>query len=258
MTKISAEAREFRAQVENTDRFLETCEGGDPGSPNQPSIWFFGIEPGWSKAQEAAEQKPETDHHRLMATYNVEAQLKYQYNRKAFQLLAAIEHLSSAPQPSSADKIVRQYADFARAKRPFEQGSKGYFKANLFPEPFNNIGSWGEPAKATTGFDTKEEYRAWLRENRFKVLSHWIDKHRPKMLIGTSYGHLHDFMAITGTQIEPDPVQFEIRSHPKRIYVTKSGTIPLVVTPHLIGPSGLNSYDAIATAAEIVQQTLQL
>lgn len=32
---------------------FDGCDGGDPGTPSDPSIWVFGLEPGWSFADSA-------------------------------------------------------------------------------------------------------------------------------------------------------------------------------------------------------------
>ncbi|WP_312812001.1 hypothetical protein [Brevundimonas sp.] len=243
MSQLSPAAREFREQAKDTERFLETCEGGDPGSPEEPSIWFLGIEPGWNKEQQATENQPTSPTKALMDTYNIEAQLKFQYNQKAFKLLAAIQ-----------GRNPEDYVDFALSERPFEKGAKGYFKANLFPEPFYDVATWEEAA----GFKTKEEYRQWMREHRFKVMKHWIEKCRPRMVIGTSYSHLHDYMSITGTLVEPQPLHFEVNGRPKRMYASTDGIVPLFVTPHLIGESGLNSYESKKIVASVIRKTLAM
>lgn len=46
VTPLSPAAAAFRNRVEDETAFLTTCEGGDPGSPENRSIWLLGIEPG--------------------------------------------------------------------------------------------------------------------------------------------------------------------------------------------------------------------
>lgn len=131
MSQLSAAAIEYRRRVEDEALFLETCEGGDPGTPEQPSIWVLGIEPGWSIADAIADKKADPVREANVAKYAIEQQLTWPYNCKAFQLLAEM----------NGEKL-EDYVEFAQRVRPFEQGCKGYFKANLFPEPFNNVHEW--------------------------------------------------------------------------------------------------------------------
>lgn len=133
----------------------------------------------------------------------------------------------------------------------------GYFKANLYPEPFNTVTDWDAAAEAATGFAKKDEYRIWLRTTRFRVMKSWIERCRPKLVIGAGLTHLADFLEITGTEEVPPAHTFEINGHAKRVHVAKSGTAPIAVVPHLSGGiHSLNSNQAIANAAEIIQTEL--
>lgn len=246
MTQLSAAAVEFRRHVEDEALFLQTCEGGDPGSPDQPSIWVLGIEPGWSLADAAADEKADPDREAQVEAYSIEQQLTWRYNCKAFQLLAEMNGVPLA-----------DYVQFAHEARPFERGSKGYFKANLFPEPFNNVGEWDAAATGATGFNSKADYRNWLRSARFNVLKKWIQKCHPKVVIGTGLTHLHDFMAITGTNEEPAAHRFEVNGHSKRMHVSTAGIVPMAVVPHFTGGShGLNSDESVRVAAQTIRTAL--
>ncbi|TCM24933.1 hypothetical protein EDF59_14820 [Novosphingobium sp. ST904] len=242
----SPAASAFRRRVEDETRFLETCEGGDQGSPDRRSIWLLGIEPGWSLADQALDEvglrkKAEALHH-----YGIEMQLQWPYNRNAFKFLAALK-----------GRPVETYREFARTVRPFERGSLGYFKANLFPEPFNNTGEWTNEAVEKTGFVSKAAYQTWLREARFPVFRAWIEKCYPKLVIGTGLTHLADFLAITGTVESPSPRFFEVNGHPKRLHIATSGIVPVAILPHLSGGShSLNSYEATRIAADMVRTVL--
>jgi len=246
LTELSAAAVEFRARVSDPARFLETCEGGDAGTPDNPSIWVVGIEPGWTIADAVADAKadPELDAER--ERYSIELQLQWPYNVKAFKLLAGI-----------AGRSTKDHKAFAEEARPFEKGSVGYFKANLFPEPFNNVGEWDAEATELTGFGSKPEYQDWLRDARFAVLREMIAKHRPKLLIGTGLTHLHDFMNITGTTQESEAIRFEVNGHSKRMHISTSGVVPMAVVPHFTGGShGLNSEESVRIAADKIRQAL--
>lgn len=232
-------ANSFRSRIEDEDCFVSTCEGGDPGAPGRRSVWLLGIEPGWSLSDDKADHEEDVERDRRLAAYAVELQLEWPFNRNAFKLLSALE--GDAPE---------DYRDFALRVRPFERGSDGYFKANLFPEPCNNVGEWDAGSVSKTGFPTKDEYRTWLRKSRFRVMKAWIERCRPRLVIGTGLTHLSDFFAITGTREIPPAHTFTVNGHPKRMYVATSGLVPVVVVPHLTGGAhSLNSNAAIGLAA---------
>lgn len=238
----------FRRRIEDEECFLSTCDGGDPGTPDQRSIWVLGIEPGWSLNDENVEDDANPEHASRLQAYPVELQLEWPFNRNAFKLLSALD----GGEPEN-------YRDFAMKKRPFERGSKGYFKANLFPEPCNKVGEWDATSIAKTGFSTKDEYRSWIRENRFRVLKTWIARCSPRVVIGTSITHVADFLAITGSLEMPPVHTFEVSGHLKRMYLAKSGTVPLAVVPHLSGGShSLNSNAAIKIAAAHIRAEIDL
>lgn len=110
-----------------------------------------------------------------------------------------------------------------------------------------------------TGFDTKQAYRSWLRDNRFRVMKAWIERCQPRLVIGTGISHLSDFLTITGTVEQPSVYTFEVNGHSKRLYVAKSGTVPVAIIPHLSGgPHSLNSNAAIGMAAAQIRAELGL
>lgn len=92
---LSSKATEFRFAVENKNTFFDHCDGGDPGTPKSPSIWLFGLEPGWSKTDAKAEQL--TTDCKEDLDYSVETQLGWPFNRNAFKLLAALDGMPSEP-----------------------------------------------------------------------------------------------------------------------------------------------------------------
>lgn len=240
MTPLSPRAAAFRDRVEDEAAFLRTCEGGDPGSPENRSIWLLGIEPGWSLADEAANSGMEVERAAKLETYSVELQLEWPFNRNAFKLLCALE--GGDPQDFRA---------FARRARPFERDSTGYFKANLFPEPCNKVGEWNADSAAKTGFTRKDDYRAWLRENRFRVMKSWIERCRPRLVIGAGLTHLADFLEITGTKGIPSVHNLTVNGYTKRLHVATNGMAPVAIIPHLSGgPHSLNSNEAVRLIAE--------
>lgn len=205
----------------------------------------MGVEPGWSIADQLRDLEGAASLGTVDESYSVELQLGWPFNRNAFKLLSALE--GGAPE---------DYVAFARRQRPFEKGSHGYFKANLFPVPLHKLGTWDEEAIQDTGFETKSEYQAWLREVRFPLVTAHLEEHRPKLLIATGIAHLDDFMDVSKAS-RAERHTFSVNGHEKRIYVATDGVVPMAVLPHLTGgPNGLNSNAAIAQAALLIRRFL--
>ena len=243
---LSNEAVMFRHQTQEESEFLSTCDGGDPGSPLDPSVWLFGIEPGWRLEDEAASEVPSPEAEERLEEYSIDLQLQWRFNQQAFKLLAAIEG-------GSPD----DYREFAKRAQPFACSSKGYLKGNLFPIPFNKVGDWDEAAIAMTGFATKDEYHSWVRAVRLPILKAWIERCRPRLLIGSGISHLGDFLAIAGADESPDAFTFEVNGHSKRVFISKSGVVPVAIVPHLSGGiHSLNSNQSIAKTAAIIRSEL--
>jgi len=237
----------FRSWVSSKDHFVSTCDGGDLGTKETPSTWLMGVEPGWSLADQARELANVAAPRTLDESYSVDLQLGWPFNRSAFKLLCALDGGSG-----------EGYRDFAIRVRPFEKGSKGYFKANLFPVPLHTLAAWNEEAIRDTGFDTKSAYQAWLREARFPVVTSHLEQCRPKLLIGTGLSHLADFMAVVRAKTQQLHT-ITVNGFDKRIYVATDGLLPLVVLPHLSGGSnGLNSNAAIEQAANLILDNVAL
>lgn len=243
---LSDAAVVFRHQIQDGAQFLDTCDGGDPGSIKEPSVWLLGIEPGWSLADDSGAEEPGPEAEERLRAYSIDLQLQWPFNRNAFKLLAAVE--GGSPE---------DYREFAKRAQPFALDSKGYLKGNLFPVPFNNVGAWDEAATEMTGFTTKDEYQSWVREVRFPVLERWIELCRPRLLIGSGISHLADFLEIAGADEAPDSFRFEVNGHSKRVFISKSGVVPVAIVPHLSGGiHSLNSNQSIAQTAAIIRSEL--
>jgi hypothetical protein len=243
---VSATASSFRARMADQTNFPETCDGGDPGSQAARSIWLLGLEPGWSIQdklnEEAGNATPDDEH----TEYSVELQQKWPFNRNAFKLLAALKGESP-----------HNYKDFAFRERPFQRGSKGYFKGNLFPVPCNNMGAWGDDDRRATGFAEKSLYQHWMRATRFPIVKAWIEKCCPKLIICTGLTHMNDFLTVTDTPNRPEPHFIRVNGHTKRVDVASNGTVPVAVIPHLSGGThSLNSLQAISEAAAYIRHAL--
>ena len=228
----------------NADEHLLGCEGDDFGSPEAPSIWLFGIEPGFSKFDQSAENAGCSD-----PRYTVEFQLRmnWPFNRNAFKLLASI-----------AGEAVGNYEKFAHAREPFVKNKKGYFKGNLFPIACNKEDCWNGDAAELTGFEYKEDMQNWCREKRFPEISRLIRQHRPKVFIGSSLGAANDFLSVT----EADRSTIETRFTSSTIggtcrYLLADGKFTkVVVIPHLSGafPSDLGIQELGKNIADWIER----
>lgn len=226
------------------DKF-DGCEGGDPGSATTPSIWLFGVEPGWSKFDQDntdAIVNPMDD------GYSIETQLQWPYNRNAFKLLAAINGIP-----------VSQYREFASMHQPFTQGSKGYFKGNLYPYACNNLADWPQDAAEETGLASKAEYQKWCTEHRWPAVKNWVDEHQPKLFIGVGNTFRDQFsLSVFGGSVELECHEVAVNGYSKKIYFGQSDGRKLVVIPHLSGGSnGLNSDEAIEKAGALIGDFLK-
>lgn len=210
------------------------CDGGDPGTPQEPAIWLFGLEPGNSLTDQA--KSPQSD-----SEYSVETQLKWPFNRNAFKLLAEIEGNS-----------LKDYRGYAHQHKIFEKGAHGYFKGNLYPVAVRSINEWSQALVEKTGFQTKDEYQEWCRKNHFKHIREWVSRHKPKLIIGCGTSFLSDFAcAFLGDYSQPEKIQILGQGRVKNLYFFR-GT-PLVVVPHLSGGAGgLVGHESIIRAAEII------
>lgn len=222
------------------------CDGGDPGTPERPSIWVFGLEPGYSKRDEEADVERSGSGGRC-STYSVTLQFQWPYNRNCFKLLSAIAGLP-----------IEDYSRFACDRCCFEKGSTGYFKGNLYPEAFNRVSSWPDWAQRDIA-STRAEYQEWCRNTRFPEIALWVAKFQPKLFIGVGVSYRQDFAAaVYGRHVDFQVKRFCINGHMKSIFyvsVTASPT-PLFVVPHLSGGSrGLNSNDAIRKAGDFIRSS---
>lgn len=224
-----------RSITPNTQDEFPGCDAGDPGSPESPSIWLFGVEPGHAITDDS--HPPITD-----SDYTVDSQLQWPFNRNAFKLISLIE-----------GQTLENHRNYARQQRIFQNNCSGYFKGNLFPVGVQSVATWTDELIYRTGFQTKANYYDWCRQNHFPRIREWALKHKPKLIIGCGVSFLNDFAtAFLGEPIKPIQKQIKSGYRVRNMYVF-NGT-PLVVVPHLSGgPSGLTSHESIIRAAELIR-----
>ncbi|HVY32813.1 MAG TPA: hypothetical protein VG960_00205 [Caulobacteraceae bacterium] len=196
------------------------CDGGDPGSPERPSVWLFGIEPGYSEAdnrEHGGSQKPRA------VEYSIDLQRKWPFNRNAFKLLAALD-----------GRPIDDWWSFASEKQVFAPGSLGYFKGNLFPYACYGLSTWTATAQRDTGFAAKEAYQKACRSERWSQIRQWVDEHRPSLVIGAGTSYASDFAeAFLGPAITLTRHIMSAESRLRPILYGTAFTTKLAVIPHL-------------------------
>jgi len=231
----SPSKEDFRAWVKGYSGF----QGGDSGDE---CIWFCGIEYGGAVGLEKLKKYSKNIPSEIPSETVDECKesMKFGYNRKLW-------------------KILKGTLEIDQNNKLFGEGS-GFAKLNLFPLnfPTDNCALIDETLVDFTGFLTKAEYRAWCVQYRFPVIQKLCLKKNPKVVVGTSTGHLLNFvLAFSGR----DKIHNEIKNltdsqrcfpdthsakRTKYIYHLKINESEgrdtlLIVVPFLGGPSGLNA-----------------
>src|ERR1035437_7437490 len=221
---------------------FDGCDCDDPGSPASPSVWLFGIEWGNPKKKEnKIVVKPEDD------GYSIKTQLTYQYNQKAFKLLAAMNGYD-----------VSEYREFAQKHQPFVNGSGGYFKGNLYPYACNKVDEWPEDVKIEIGISDKEQYRQWCREFRLPVVKQWVDKYQPKLFIGVGITCRDEFSsAVFGKGVNFNKEMITDKKIDRPIFHFSDESRKLVVVPHFSGRYGLRSDILLQEAGKFIEGLLR-
>ncbi len=250
LPKVSNRSRTIMLNQQFVQESLERFSGCDnnieqAGNADAPSIWLFGIEFGTykSKHDENIETREVTEDD----TYSVKTQLKWQYNRKAFKLLASIDK----------DYGVKRHIEFAERYKPFVTGSTGYFKGNLYPYPCNKVKHWPVSAIKETGATTKNEYLDWCKKYRLPVIYNWIEEHQPKIFIGVGITNRNEFSeAVFGSRVDLTEYNIVVNGHKKRLFCHVKGKKKLTVIPHFSGRYGLNSDGSLQKAGEFISDIL--
>jgi hypothetical protein len=215
----------------------------EAGTPENPSIWVLGLEHGIYKSVLDANYEHDGVHD---DSYSIDIQMKWPYNRNAFKLLAAMD----------PEYGVTEYRNFAEDKQPFVKGSRGYFKGNLYPFACSSFNNWTESAVRETGFKSKRAYLKWCQDYRLPEVNHWIDQHKPKVVLGIGITQASAFStAVFGESKGFEEEHFEVNGHKKRILCRTEGDKKLAVLPHLSGGRhGLNSWESIELAGKFLRE----
>lgn len=220
------------------NRFLNWCtsfsgcdDGGDIGSPKNPSTWVCGIEPGGSVDYNDDGFTPLffQKHYPNPATGSEECKiLNTRFGRQSAKLLGVIEGYR-----------VTEYKKFAENRQPYTKGKLGYFKWNLYPLPFKNIHpeNWNSNLATATGFPTKESYMKWVQENRFPFIQSQKLKYKPKLIICFGKSYQNDFRSAF---LQKESILETELIEEKTIYYNNESTTLVAILPFPSGRYGLN------------------
>jgi hypothetical protein len=204
------------------------CDGGDLGTAEQPGIWQCGLEWGVQGNWEYTADK-------LLSIF------KKPIDISGYE---TIDDLCSPPFNQSVLKILTvlsnketaDYLEFARTEKPFMQGSKGFFKMNLYPLWFPNFDDahWHEGCAEATGFQTKAEYKLWISQHRFPFFRQQMQTHQPKLILCVGIGSRDHFkMAFLDEKTELNSEVIEDRT----LYWARNAGTLLAIVPFATGGS---------------------
>ncbi len=182
------------SQFEPTAKFAawaNSFAGIDGGNIAGP-IWFCGIEHGGVADIKNFDFKPVDKTKSWEDETARNENFKHQFDQKALKLYAAL-----------LGEKVDGYKSIDKVKRAFAPGSD-VFKLNLYPLAFKNTdnGHWGNDFLETIGIPTKEIYRAWCQNNRFKLFRDIVSKndHSLRLIICAGVGHQMEFLMAFGSE----------------------------------------------------------
>lgn len=227
---------------------LSGCDGGDIGTPENPSVWWCGIEWGGGFSEKSVDElqnvfKEEVN---IDGYENFEKNFAYIFNWNALKLLSVIEGYK-----------LEDYKIFGQDKRPFVKNEKGYFKMNLYPVSFKNTSHhfWTETFSNATGLATKSEYLDWIRGNRFRTLREITKKHCPKLIVCTGITFKDDFVTCFADDMIPNEEKIDNKS--LFWVVNKNGTL-VVIIPFMVNRYGLIRNASITKFGQRVSELLKL
>lgn len=233
------------------------CDGGDIGSPQNPSVWFCGIE--WGGGHPADEEKLRdifSEDVRMPAEGYTDDDdddgepawkhnIAYIFNWQAMKLLAAIngEHVSI-------------YKSFAEKLKPFVKNESGYYKMNLYPFAFRNTSHqlWQEGFAKATGIQSKQDYLDWIRAHRLPVMKTWAVTYAPRLILCTGITYLNDFRSAfvdDGLMLNHEMID----DRELHWVVNKNETIVIVI-PFMVNRNGLTRNISIQKFGERIRELL--
>lgn|GEM_PF-457665 len=147
------------------------CDGGNL----KGDVWFCGIEWGLGK-DHPIDEELKADRSKPPQEYRSPEEI-LKYPNVGIRLIKLITAMRGGS--------VQEYSRIAfETPFPFHKQSQ-YFKLNLFPVACKDTQApWTEALKEATGFPTKAECLQWCRRNRFPEMRFWVEKGKPKLIVG--------------------------------------------------------------------------
>jgi len=152
---------------------------------------------------------------------------------------------------------VEDYRRFAEEVQPFvHKAGSGYFKMNLYPIAFKNTdaGLWQQEFSEITGFADKQEYVNFCNRYRFAEMNAWVEKYRPRLIIGFGTSYDNEFNAAFSDGFRSFK-QEEIAGKKLKWKRNENGTL-LAVLPFPSGSHGLNSNVSLQKFGERLAELL--
>lgn len=232
------------------------CDGGDPGSAQNKSVWFCGIEWGGGHPDDevklrdifsedvVAPAEGYSDENDMPAWRH---NLAYIFNWQAMKLLTAIN-----------GEDVSAYKSFAERLKPFVKNEMGYYKMNLYPLAFRNTSHqlWQEGFAIATGLLSKNAYLEWVREHRFPVMKAWTQTYAPRLILCTGITYVNDFKAAfvdDGLALNREVID----DRELHWIQNKNGTI-VVIVPFMVNQHGLTRNASIQKFGERIRELTML
>lgn len=220
------------------------CDGGDIGSKQSPAVWVCGLEwGGGHDIEELKRQMHDTVEVPPSGYDSWETNLSYIFNWQVMKLLAAMNGLQ-----------VSEYKRFAEKEAPFTEGTKGYFKMNLYPISFRNTSPqlWQDGFSEITGFTSKNEYISWANQYRLPEICKWAKDYGPGIVICLGKNYRFEF----GTAFDVSTDQWnreEIDGKEISWAINSNGTL-VVVLPFMVNRNGLVLNASIQKVGERIAQ----
>jgi hypothetical protein len=217
------------------------CNGGNLHG----ALWFCGIEWGMGKDHEIGEELARNVSKPPQIYESAEDILKnattgkpYPYGIKLIKLITAIRGGS-----------VSDYRRVASGTPfPFHRDSD-FFQLNLFPVAFKEVDPqlWIDKYKTAIGLPTRDAYVRWCRENRFPQMRSWVEKGKPKLIVGIGAGRERkpDFKEAFGFTAAWEN---EETIEGKKLVWMRNGKAILAIIPFLGYQNGLLNTDQLVEA----------
>ena len=220
------------------------CDGGDIGNAQNKSVWVCGIEWGGGHDPEGL-----LEHMHLNLTEpppgydGWEENISYIFNWQVMKLFSAID-----------GGKVEDYKSFAKTVKPFVAGSSGYFKMNLYPIGFKDTdqNKWQAEFSEITGFNSKNDYISWCKNNRFPAMRGWASTWKPELIICLGKTYKDDF-TVAFYDSSKNYKHESIDGNEISWGINNEGTL-VVILPFMVNPNSLNNNSSIQKVGERISQ----